>query len=93
MICIQAIQPIQLITYQLVQQPPVYFLGTETPYLNSPRRMQHSVSIIILSACQVRRCTVSEDTTVVKLDPGYKFFCQTLALKPVIFYCITVVRL
>jgi len=66
---------------------PEYLLGTKTAYLNSPRRMQLVVSVIILPACQKRRCMVSDDIIVVKMEHGCNFFCHTLILKASILYC------
>jgi hypothetical protein len=49
--------------------------------------MQHLVSAIILSACQMGRCTVSDDIIVVKMELGSNFFCYTLIFKASILYC------
>jgi len=48
--------------------------------------MQLVVSVIILPVCQKRRCVVSDDIIVVKLEHGHNFFCHKLILKASILY-------
>jgi hypothetical protein len=71
----------------LVKQSPVYLLDTKTSYLNSSRRNQLIVSVIIFPACQMIRCMLSDEIIVVNMELGCNFFFHTLILKASILYC------
>jgi hypothetical protein len=49
--------------------------------------MHLAVSVIILQACQMKSCMVSDDIIVVKLEHENNFFCHTLILKASILHC------